>query len=128
MGAPQSAAGVSSPEMSVEPPSGLLIAVPLAAKTGSELLVSLGVPPGTAAVSARVELAFDPAQLQPVGVAPSAPGRVPVKVDGAASVRFKVVAQQGTVQVRAENVVGLDASGANVPMQPPAPVDIAVTP
>jgi len=107
---------------------GLLIAVPLAAKTGTELLVSLGVPPGTTAVAARVELAFDPSQLQPVGVAPSAPGRVPVKVEGAASVRFKVVAPPGTVQVRTENVVGLDAAGGSVPMQPPAPVDITVTP
>jgi len=90
--------------------------------------VSLGVPPGTSAVGARVELAFDPSQLQPVGVAPSAPGRVPVKVEGAASVRFKVVAPPGTVQVRAENVVGVDAAGGNVPMQPPAPVDITVIP
>jgi general secretion pathway protein D len=122
------AAPSPTPEAPVEAPPGLLIAVPLAAKTGTELLVSLGVPPGTSAVGARVELAFDPSQLQPVGVAPSAPGRVPVKVEGAASVRFKVVAPPGTVQVRAENVVGVDAAGGNVPMQPPAPVDITVTP
>jgi general secretion pathway protein D len=111
-----------------EPMPALLIAAPLAAKTGTELLVSLGVPPGAAAVGARIELAYDPSQLQPIGVAPSAPGRLPVKVEGATSVRFKVVATQGTVQVRAENVVGVDAAGANVPIQPPVPVDIAVTP
>src|SRR5262249_31187417 len=90
------AAGIPAPtaEAPGEPVPGLLIAVPRAAKTGTELLVSLGVPPGTAAVGARVDLAFDPSQLQPVGVAPSAPGRLPVKVEGAASVRFKVVATQ----------------------------------
>ncbi|HXX12814.1 MAG TPA: secretin N-terminal domain-containing protein [Burkholderiales bacterium] len=126
--APTPAAPGPGPEAPAEPVPGLLIAVPLAAKTGTELLVSLGVPPGTSAVGARVELAFDPSQLQPLGVAPSAPGRVPVKVEGAASVRFKVVAAPGTVQVRAENVVGIDAGGGNVPMQPPAPVDITVTP
>jgi len=122
------AAASPTPEAPSEAPPGLLIAVPLAAKSGTEVLVSLGVPPGTSAVGARVELAFDPSQLQPVGVAPSAPGRVPVKVEGAASVRFKVVAPPGTIQVRAENVVGVDAGGGNVPMQPPAPVDITVTP
>jgi len=126
----EQAAAIPAPtaEAQAEPVPGLLIAVPLAAKTGTELLVSLGVPPGVAAVGARLDLAYDPSQLQPIGVAPSAPGRLPVKVEGATSVRFKLVATQGTVQVRAENVVGVDAAGANVPMQPPAPVDIAVTP
>ena len=41
---------------------------------------------------------------------------------------LEVVAPPGTVQVRAENVVGVDAAGGNVPMQPPAPVDITVIP
>jgi hypothetical protein len=107
---------------------GLLMAAPLAAKTGNEFLVSVGLPPGTAAVSARLELAFDPTQLQPIGVAVSAPGRLPLKVDGTASVRFKVVAQQGQAQLRAEQVVGLDAAGGNLPMLPPAPIDITITP
>jgi general secretion pathway protein D len=117
------------PELApVEPTPGLLIAAPLAAKSGNEFMVSVGLPPGTAAVSARLELAFDPAQLQPVGVAVSAPGRLPLKVDGSASVRFKVVAQQGQAQLRAEQVVGLDASGGSLPMLAPAPVDITITP
>jgi len=112
----------------VEPVAGLLMAAPLAAKTGDEFMVSVGLPPGTTAVSARVELAFDPAQLQPVGVAVSAPGRLPLKVDGSASVRFKVVAPSGQIQLRAEQVVGLDASGAPLPMLAPAPVEITITP
>jgi general secretion pathway protein D len=117
------------PELApVEATPGLLIAAPLAAKTGNEFMVSVGLPPGTAAVSARLELAFDPTQLQPLGVAVSAPGRLPLKVDGSASVRFKVLAQQGQAQLRAEQVVGLDASGAPLPMLAPAPVDITITP
>lgn len=111
-----------------EPMPGLLMAAPLAAKTGNEFLVSVGLPPGTAAVSARLELAYDPSQLEPVGAAVSAPGRLPLKVDGTASVRFKVVAQQGRAQLRAEQVVGLDAGGGSLPMLAPAPVEITITP
>ncbi len=111
-----------------EPVPGLLMAAPLAARTGNEFLLSVGVPPGTQAVSARLELAYDPAQLEPIGAAVSAPGRLPLKVDGTASVRFKVVAQQGRVQVRAENLIGVDQAGASVPMLSPAPVDITITP
>jgi len=111
-----------------EPMPALLMAAPLAAKTGNEFLVSVGLPPGTAAVGARVELAFDPTQLEPIGAAVSAPGRLPLKVEGSASVRFKVVAPQGRAQLRAEQVVGIDAAGASVPMLAPAPVDITITP
>ena len=118
-----------APEVApVEPPAGLLIAAPLAAKTGEEFLVSVGLPPGAPAVGARLELAFDPAQLQPVGVAVSAPGRLPLKVDGATSVRFKVVGQQGQTQLRAEQVIGLDAAGGSLPLLAPAPVDVTITP
>ncbi len=112
----------------VEPAPGLLMAAPLAAKTGNEFMVSVGLPPGTAAVSARLELAFDPSQLEPLGVAVSAPGRLPLKVEGSASVRFKVLAQRGQAQLRAEQVVGLDASGGSLPMLAPAPVEITITP
>ena len=111
-----------------EPMPALLMAAPLAAKTGNEFLVSVGLPPGMGAVSARLELAFDPTQLEPIGAAVSAPGRLPLKVDGSASVRFKVVTQQGRAQLRAEQVVGLDAAGATLPMLAPAPVDITITP
>jgi hypothetical protein len=43
-------------------------------------------------------------------------------------VRFKVVAQQGRAQLRAEQVVGLDAGGGSLPMLAPAPVEITITP
>jgi general secretion pathway protein D len=106
----------------------LLVAAPLAAKGGTEVMVSLGLPPGTPAVSARLELTYDPTRLEPVGAAVSAPGRLPVKVDGSASVRFKVIGQQGRTQVRTENVVGLDAAGSPTPLQAPAAMDMTITP
>jgi general secretion pathway protein D len=121
-----------APQETAPPPEtavpGLLMAAPLAAKSGNEFLLSVGVPPGTSAVSARLELAYDPSQLEAIGAAVSAPGRLPLKVDGTASVRFKVLAPQGRAQVRAENLVGVDPGGATVPMMPPAPVDITITP
>jgi hypothetical protein len=105
------------------------MAAPLAARAGNEVLVSIGLPPGTPAVSARLDLAYDPSLLEPVGAAVSEPGRLPLKVDGSVSVRFKVLGQQGArAQVRAENVVGVDGNGASTPMLPPGPVDIAITP
>ena len=129
--APQPVTAPAPPPLdapTVEPVPGLLMAAPLAARAGNEFLLSVGVPPGTQAVSARVELAYDPAQLQPVGAAVSSPGRLPLKVDGTASVRFKVLVQQGRVQVRAENLIGVDPAGSPVPMLAPAPVDITITP
>jgi general secretion pathway protein D len=123
---------VAPPQEATPPPEtaapGLLMAAPLAAKSGNEFLLSVGVPPGTSAVSARLELAYDPSQLEAIGAAVSAPGRLPLKVDGTASVRFKVLAPQGRAQVRAENLTGVDPSGANVPMTAPPPVDITITP
>lgn len=106
----------------------LLVAAPLAAKSGQDVMVSIGLPPGTPAVSARLELTYDPSRLEPVGAAVSAPGRLPVKVDGSASVRFKVIGQQGRTQVRTENVIGLDASGNATPLQAPAAMDMTITP
>lgn len=58
----------------------------------------------------------------------SAPGRLPLKVDGTASVRFKVVGKQGQTQLRAEQVIGLDAAGGSLPLLAPAPVDVTITP
>lgn len=127
-GQPGPVAG-AAPSEAAQPVPGLLMAAPLAARAGNEVLVSIGLPPGTPAVSARLDLAYDPGLLEPVGAAVSEPGRLPLKVDGSVSVRFKVLGQQGgRAQVRAENVVGVDGNGASTPMLPPGPVDIAITP
>jgi general secretion pathway protein D len=113
--------------MAEQSPS-LLVAAPLAAKAGSEVMVSIGVPPGTAATGAGVELGYDPSQLQPIGAAVAAPGRLPIKVQGSASVRFKVLGQQGRTQIRVDNVTGVDASGNATAIAAPPPMDITITP
>jgi general secretion pathway protein D len=106
----------------------LLLAAPLAARAGAEVLISLALAPGSAATRATAELAYDPLQLEPVGAPTSSPGRVPVRIDGSAAVRFRVLLAAGRAQVRVENAVGADNTGASVPVSAPAPVDITITP
>jgi general secretion pathway protein D len=128
----QNIPGAPVPGASQDNPTGdapaLLVAAPLAAKAGTDVMVSLGLPPGTSAVSARLELTYDPTRLEPVGTSAASPGRLPVKVDGSASVRFKVIGQQGRTQVRTENIVGLDAAGNATPLQAPQAMDMTITP
>ena len=106
----------------------LLLAAPLAARAGAEVLISLALAPGSPATRATAELAYDPLQLEPVGVPTSSPGRVPVRIDGSAAVRFRVLLAAGRAQVRVENAVGADNTGASVPVSVPGPVDITITP
>lgn len=126
--APNALPGAQPDAFSAEGTPSLLIAAPLAAKTGTEVLVSIGIPPGTSAVGARLDMSYDPSQLEPVGAAVSSPGRLPLKVDGSAAVRFKILTQQGRAQIRVENVVGVDASGTPMLLAPPAPLDVTITP
>ncbi len=109
-------------------PASLLLAAPLSARGGAEVLVSLALAPGSAATRATAELVYDPLQLEAVGVATSSPGRVPVRIDGSAAVRLRVLLSGGRAQVRIENAVGVDAQGGNVAVNVPAPVDITIAP
>ena len=61
-------------------------------------------------------------------MATSSPGRVPVRIDGSAAVRFKVLLSGGRAQVRVDNAVGLDSAGGSVAVNVPAPVDITIAP
>jgi general secretion pathway protein D len=106
----------------------LLLSAPLAARSGAEIVVSLTLAPGSGAVRATAEVAYDPQQLEAVGAPASAPGRLPLRVDGTAAVRFKVLTTAGRAQVRVDNVVGVDPAGGTVPVQGPGPVDITITP
>jgi general secretion pathway protein D len=111
----------------VAQPSSLLMAAPIAARSGSDIAVSLSLTPGGGASRATAELAYDPLQLEPVGGATSSPGRLPVRIDGSVAVRFRLLLAAGRAQVRVENVVGLDQNGNTVPVAAPGPVEIAVT-
>jgi general secretion pathway protein D len=106
----------------------LLLAAPLTARGGAEVLISLALAPGSAATRATAEIVYDPLQLEPVGAAAASPGRVPVRVDGSAAVRFKVLLTGGRAQVRVDNAMGVDAGGSSVPVNVPGPVDITIGP
>jgi general secretion pathway protein D len=129
--APAPAPGAQGREQSAAaaPTAGaLLLAAPLAARSGAEVLVSLALAPGSSATRATAELVYDPLQLEPVGAATSSPGRIPVRVDGSAAVRFRVLLSAGRAQVRVESAEGQDSGGGSVPVNVPAPVDITITP
>jgi hypothetical protein len=122
--------GAGEEELAAAAPgaAALLLAAPLAARAGAEVLISLALAPGSPATRATAELAYDPLQLEPVGAPTSSPGRVPIRIDGSAAVRFRVLLAAGRAQVRVENAVGADNTGASVPVSVPAPVDITITP
>jgi general secretion pathway protein D len=109
-------------------PATLLLAGPIAARTNSEIIVSLTLPPIGTVTRATAELAYDAAQFEPVGAAATQPGRVPIRIDGSASLRFRVLGAGGRGQLRVENAVGLDQNGAPAPVVAPAPLEITITP
>ncbi|HZR03571.1 MAG TPA: secretin N-terminal domain-containing protein, partial [Burkholderiales bacterium] len=115
-----------APGASATGPSSLMMAAPQTARPGTDIVVSLSLPPGGAAVRAMVDLIYDPLQLEPVGLAAASPGRLPLRVDGSAAARFKVLLAGGRTQIRADNVVGQDESGQTVSVSSPGPVDITV--
>jgi hypothetical protein len=102
------------------------MAAPLSARSGSDVVVSLSLSPGGVASRATAELAYDPLQLEALGVPAASPGRVPVRIEGSAAVRFRVLVAGGRAQVRIENVTGFDRSGGSVPVSSPGAVEIAV--
>jgi len=106
----------------------LLLSAPLAARAGTEIIVSLSLAPGGGAVRATADIGYDPQSLEPVGAPTSSPGRLGLRIEGSAAVRFKVLTTAGRAQVRVDNVVGVDPAGTTVPVQGPGPVDIAITP
>jgi general secretion pathway protein D len=113
-------------EATANVPSTLLMAAPLSARSGSDIVISLSLAPGGGAARATAELSYDALQLEPVGAAVSSPGRVPVRIDGSAAVRFRVLVAGGRAQVRVENVVGFDRAGGAVPVSAPGSVEITV--
>jgi general secretion pathway protein D len=119
------------PQVPAQPggaPATLLLAGPIAARANSEIIVSLTLPPVGTVTRATAELAYDAAQFEPVGATATQPGRLPIRIEGSASVRFKVLGAGGRGQVRVENAVGLDQSGAPAPVAAPAPLEITITP
>jgi general secretion pathway protein D len=99
----------------------LLWAAPSQAVAGREFTISIGIPPGTEARVARLEIAYDPKVLQPVGGAPLGEGRLAVDIQGPVAagapaapteVRFRVLATTpGATQLRVEGAGAIDFGG-----------------
>jgi general secretion pathway protein D len=102
----------------------LLWAAPSRAVAGGEFTVNIGLPAGAEARTARLEVAYDPGVLQPVGGTPTGEGRVGVDVQGPVAagastapvqLRFRVLATAPTsTQLRIEGAGATDFGGAPV--------------
>lgn len=125
-GAAQIAAAkpIAPPAAAAPAPVGLVWTAPSRVAIGSEFAVSVGLPAGGEARAARVEIAFDPAVLQPAGGVPIGDGRVALDVQGPvaagasappAELRFRVLtAAPGTTQLVVVSAVGSDSAGRAV--------------
>jgi hypothetical protein len=103
------------------------MAAPIAARSGSDIAVSLSLAPGGSVSTVTAEVVYDPLQLEPVGAAGASPGRLPIRINGSTAVRFRLLLAAGRAQVRVENATGVDQTGSTVPVATPDPVEIAVT-
>jgi len=108
----------------------LRLQAPGIARIGSEISVRVQAPAGIELKDGFVEVAYDPAVLEPVGFAAASPGRIQVDSDavaGGANLRFKVVAEKpGGTQVAVTNIELVDASGFAVGMLAPPPVQLSI--
>jgi hypothetical protein len=105
------------------------LSAPLQAQAGREFAVAVSVPPGTAR-SVQLELNYDSARLQAVGVPETAAaGRIPLQVSGTVVVRFRAVeGQSGTARISVAKISAIGAGGESVAVSAPIPVEISITP
>ncbi len=126
---------VQAPE--VRPPPGsetprpavqsVLLSVPLQAQAGREFAVAVSVPPGVAG-NVRLDLVYDAARLQAVGVE-GTPGRAQLVVSGTTAVRFQALEGQiGPTQISVANISAVGLGGENIALSAPVPVTVNITP
>lgn len=105
----------------------VLLSAPLQAQAGREFAVAVSVPPGVAG-AVRLDLLYDAAKLQAVGVE-GTPGRVQLAVSGTATVRLRALeGQSGPTQVGVGNISAVGAGGETIALSAPVPVTINITP
>lgn len=118
----RAAAGAPAPEA----PAALSAQVPAQVGIGEEFSVQLALPDGNQAITARVQLRYDPALLAPVGGAGDA------GVELSSSGMAGVAAPPATVRLRVlakapgQAEIGFDVASANLPVQAPPPVQIGI--
>ncbi|TFZ05377.1 general secretion pathway protein GspD [Ramlibacter henchirensis] len=132
-----SAAGTAGPapaaaaQAPAQPAVPLNLVAPAQAPVGSEFSVTLSLPTGNAPVTASVQLTFDPAVLNLVGISPASPGSPPAPDRGTVAVevasagipgtpttptqlRFRVVGKEPT-----NTEIGIEVVSASRPVQAP---------
>ena len=127
---PLSVEATPSPELiAASPASSLLLSAPLQVQAGREFAVVVSVPPGLAS-RVQLELNYDVARLQAVGVPETAAaGRIPLQVSGTAVVRLRAIeGQSGTAQISVANISAVGAGGESVAVSAPVPVTVNITP
>ena len=138
---PPGAAGATVQPLTIEtapsgetlpaPPAGasLVLSAPLQAQAGREFAVAVSAPPGIAR-SVKLELNYDSARLQAVGVPETAAaGRIPLQVSGTTVVRFRAIeGQSGMARISVANISAVGPGGDSVAISAPVPVEISITP
>jgi general secretion pathway protein D len=120
-------------------PVNLLFAAPSQARVGGEFVVSLGLPAGSEATRARVEIAYDPKVLSAGAGGPQDPGRVVVELAGPgiagasapppSEVRFRVVATApGATQISMANASAADSRGNAMTANAPSSHSVSIVP
>jgi general secretion pathway protein D len=139
------APGAPAPPAPAKPPAAplqqlaLVWAAPAQAAAGGEFVVSLGLPGGTDAQGARVELVYDPSVLSAVAPGAPDPGRTVVEIAGPGvagasappptQVRFRVVGKgPASAQIGFANVAALDAAGNPLVLLTPGSHAVAIQP
>jgi general secretion pathway protein D len=119
---------VGEPIAAQRPAPVILLSAPPQVQAGREFAAAVSIPPGLAG-SVQLELTYDPARVQAVGIEGAA-GRVALTVAGTATVRFRALeGQSGPVQIAVANVQpATTASGDTIQFTPPSPVTVNVVP
>jgi len=105
----------------------VLLSVPLQAQAGREFAVAVSVPPGVAG-NVRLDLVYDAARLQAVGIE-GTPGRAQLVVSGTTAVRFQALeGQVGPTQISVANISAVGLGGENIALSAPVPVTVNITP
>jgi hypothetical protein len=105
----------------------VLLSVPLQAQAGREFAAAVSVPPGVAG-NVRLDLVYDAARLQAVGIE-GTPGRAQLVVSGTTAVRFLALeGQVGPTQISVANISAVGLGGENIALSAPVPVTVNITP
>jgi general secretion pathway protein D len=106
----------------------ILLSAPPQVQAGREFAAAISIPPGLAG-SVQLELTYDTARVQAVGIEAAA-GRVALTVAGTATVRFRALeGQSGPAQIAVGNVQpATTPAGETIQFTPPAPVTVNVVP